>query len=550
MSTLNVGPGQQFSRLSDAVAAAGDGDLIRVQAGTYVNDFTTINKRLTIEGAGGVARFVAEEMPWNDKAVLTTQADVTLRHVEISGARSSSNNGAAIRHENGALVLDRVYFHHNQNGVLAGENSNSSITVLNSEFAYNGAGDGYSHGMYAGKIASLTIRDSYFHDTSAGHEIKSRAAVNLIEDNRILNGGGTASYNIDLPNGGQATVRNNLIHKGPIASNQHTVHFGGEGTPYESSKLVVSGNTVVNERGGGQFVLNQSGAPAEVTGNNLFGLNMSDLLRGAGSATGNTALASRPSLDTTPVGISGAPAPVEPPPSSGGSGSEPGRDVLTLYVSQDAYQGSAQYLVKVDGVQVGGIRTASANHALGETEAVVVEGNFGSGRCDVEVSFLNDAYDGTPSTDRNLYVDGIDLNGIANPGAEATMFSAGPARLRVTDALPAGPDVLRVQVAEDAYQGHAQFRVAVNGRTVGDSLMAFASRDEGDSQDFVFAGDFDSGQLRVDITFLNDAWSGVSGGGDRNLHVLDVTWDGRSFLSDPTVLYDGSKAAQVLVLND
>ena len=72
-------------------------------------------------------------------------------------------------------------------------------------------------------------------------------------------------------------------------------------------------------------------------------------------------------------------------------------------------------------------------------------------------------------------------------------------------ALPAGPDVLRVRVAEDAYQGHAQFRVAVNGRTVGDSLMAFASRGEGNSQEFVFAGDFDSGQLSVDVTFLNDA---------------------------------------------
>ena len=61
MSTLSVGPGQQFSRLSDAVAAAGDGDLIRIQAGTYTNDFTTIAKRLTIEGVGGVAKLVATE---------------------------------------------------------------------------------------------------------------------------------------------------------------------------------------------------------------------------------------------------------------------------------------------------------------------------------------------------------------------------------------------------------------------------------------------------------------------------------------------------------
>ena len=38
MSTLTVGPGQQFSRLSDAVAAAGDGDLVFAN---YV-DFDTL----------------------------------------------------------------------------------------------------------------------------------------------------------------------------------------------------------------------------------------------------------------------------------------------------------------------------------------------------------------------------------------------------------------------------------------------------------------------------------------------------------------------------
>ena len=571
MSTLNVGSGQSFSRLSDAVAAAADGDLIRIQAGTYTNDFMNIAKRLTIEGVGGVAKLVATEPPWNGKAVLVTQSDVTLRNIEISGATSGNRNGAAIRHENGNLVLDQVYFHHNQNGVLAGENLNSSITVLNSEFAHNGAGDGYSHGMYAGKIASLTIRDSYFHDTAAGHEIKSRAVINLIENNRILNGGGSASYNVDLPNGGQATVRNNLIHKGPVASNPHIVHFGGEGTPYASSKLVVSGNTVINERGNAQFVLNHSGAPAEVTGNSLFGLDLNDLLRGTGSVSGNVGLASRPAIDTSSVAIGSAAVAAEPAAGPdvlvlqlsqdayqgnarftvsvdgrtlgsaqevtalhrdgqsqaftfrgdfgagphrvgvtftedayGGSSSAdrnlyvdgitlngvalPGASAalwsagtaefataaasgkLTLYVSQDAYQGNAQFTVAVDGAQLGGVQSASAAHARGDTKAVTLEGAFGAGPHTVAVAFLNDAYGGSASTDRNLYVDGVDINGVANPGAAAALLSAGTAQLRVTDAA-AGPDVLRVRVAEDAYKGHAQFKVAIDGRTLGSPVL-------------------------------------------------------------------------------
>ena len=87
MTVLTVGQGQQFARLSDAIAAAANGDLLQVQAGTYANDFATINKALTIEGVGGMVRLVATTSPSNGKAVLVTQADVTLRNIEISGAR-------------------------------------------------------------------------------------------------------------------------------------------------------------------------------------------------------------------------------------------------------------------------------------------------------------------------------------------------------------------------------------------------------------------------------------------------------------------------------
>ena len=47
MATLTVGAGQQYAHIADAVAAAQNGDIIAVQAGTYVNDFATIDKDLT-----------------------------------------------------------------------------------------------------------------------------------------------------------------------------------------------------------------------------------------------------------------------------------------------------------------------------------------------------------------------------------------------------------------------------------------------------------------------------------------------------------------------
>jgi len=48
MATLNVGAGQTYATLAAAVAASRDGDTIAVQAGTYVNDFATISKDITI----------------------------------------------------------------------------------------------------------------------------------------------------------------------------------------------------------------------------------------------------------------------------------------------------------------------------------------------------------------------------------------------------------------------------------------------------------------------------------------------------------------------
>ena len=64
MTVLTVGQGQQFARLSDAIAAAANGDLLQVQAGTYANDFATINKALIIEGVGGMVRLVAKPAPY------------------------------------------------------------------------------------------------------------------------------------------------------------------------------------------------------------------------------------------------------------------------------------------------------------------------------------------------------------------------------------------------------------------------------------------------------------------------------------------------------
>ena len=48
MATLNVGAGQAYATLPAAVAASRDGDVIVARTITYVNNFATISKDITI----------------------------------------------------------------------------------------------------------------------------------------------------------------------------------------------------------------------------------------------------------------------------------------------------------------------------------------------------------------------------------------------------------------------------------------------------------------------------------------------------------------------
>jgi hypothetical protein len=101
-----------------------------------------------------------------------------------------------------------------------------------------------------------------------------------------------------------------------------------------------------------------------------------------------------------------------------------GADTLVINLSQDAWQGDARFTVAVDGQQVGDEFSAATLHGQG-SDTLTLHGDWVGGAHDLAITFINDAYDGTPDTDRNLYVDGITLNGNAVPDATAGMFSAG-----------------------------------------------------------------------------------------------------------------------------
>ncbi len=302
MATLTVGFGQQYATIGAAVAASRDGDVLQVQAGLYINDFATINTKITLQGVGGMVKMVETNWLDSDKGILITNTDVTVDHFEFMGAIGSSGNGAGIRYQSGSLVVTNSYFHDNQEGILANPWSTGTITIRNSEFANNGTGDGLTHNIYANEIASLTITDSYFHDVPLGNQIKSRAFETIITNTRVFDNNSTSSYSIDIPYGGRAVLTNNIIQQGVNGQNSNMVSFGVEGKTHPGSSLTMTNNTVINDMTSHSpnVLINYSGAQATMTGTQIWGLGIGSLTDGPNSsASGTVNLASRPVLDTS-----------------------------------------------------------------------------------------------------------------------------------------------------------------------------------------------------------------------------------------------------------
>jgi len=207
-----------------------------------------------------------------------------------------------------------------------------------------------------------------------------------------------------------------------------------------------------------------------------------------------------------------------------------GPDSLVLQVSEDAYKGDAQFTVSVDGKQIGGTQTAMASHASGADQTFTVKGSFGVNQHSVGVNFLNDAYDGTPETDRNLYVDAASYDGTTVSPGTLRLMSGGMQFLTVGTAAPvfatlkagSGSDVVALKVSEDAYKGDAQFTVSVDGKQVSSAFTATALHAAGQSQEVDLSGGWGKGAHTVTVNFLN----GGTANADRNLYVTGASYDG------------------------
>ena len=276
-TVLRVGPTGQYRMPSQAARAARDGDVIEIAAGVYRGDVAVWRAdNLTIRGVGGRAHLVANGEAAQGKAIwLITGDNAVIENIELSGAKVRSRNGAGIRLEGTGLTIRNSYFHHNQMGLLTGENPLSDVVIENSEFAYNIVDSRrkrpLGHNIYIGMIRSFTLRNSYVHHASFGHNVKSRAAANYLMYNRLADeGDGNSSYIVDLPNGGAAYLVGNVIQQSRYTDNWSLINFGSKAnSPLD--RLYLANNTLVSERKDSRFVSNRSTRPVMLVNNILVG---------------------------------------------------------------------------------------------------------------------------------------------------------------------------------------------------------------------------------------------------------------------------------------
>jgi hypothetical protein len=287
---LQVGPGRPLVVPSLAAKIAKDGDAVEIDAGTYDGDVAIWRQNnLTIRGVGGRAHLRAGGSHAEGKGIWVIKGRNTIiENLEFSGATVPEGNGAGIRQEGPGLTVRNSVFHHNENGILTSSNVMSDILIEDSEFAYNGAGDGQTHNLYIGRIKSFTIRHSYIHHAKVGHNVKTRAAENFILYNRVMDEEfGTSSYAVDVPNGGISYLIGNVVQKGPQSENSTIVSYGAEGLKHLTNELYVVNNTIVNDRQGGGIFVQVRGNPSVARlVNNIFA-GRGTVLVGPGSAIHN-----------------------------------------------------------------------------------------------------------------------------------------------------------------------------------------------------------------------------------------------------------------------
>ena len=193
---------------------------------------------------GNIAAFRMEGVDPKDP-----RGDITIRDCEIFDCDDGFLGGSAGQ----TLTMERVYLHD------------------------CGSGSGYTHNIYAGAFDQVTFTDVLSVNARVGHLLKCRSAKVTLRRVRLFDGpNGTASYCLDLPNGGVVDIDGLVTHKGAKASNIPVFCFGEEGDAnggqHPDRVIKVRNWTALSDRADALLLWNAAGAATDISGTKIRGL--------------------------------------------------------------------------------------------------------------------------------------------------------------------------------------------------------------------------------------------------------------------------------------
>ncbi len=285
-ATLQVGAARQFTTLGAAAAAAKAGDTIDIYPGSYSQGAVWYANNLLIELApGSKAGSVTIRGTVNNKGVFDIKGDdVVVDGLRFTNATSTDYNGAGIRAEGHNVTVRNSSFYANQMGMLITPvpgKQGGSATIINCDFDFNGftGSTAFGHAIYGNYLGYMSVTGSKFTRQKVGHYVKSRALTTDVLNNSIDDTNGSASYLVDIPQGGAATVSNNILIKGINPSNcciaisyGEEMYKGGAFVNPPGGVTLQSNNFTNYSAHGVDFVANKSNPvnPVALVGNTLI----------------------------------------------------------------------------------------------------------------------------------------------------------------------------------------------------------------------------------------------------------------------------------------
>jgi hypothetical protein len=251
---LALSPPPDFD-LPARLRSARPGEVITVPPGRHAGVLGVIDQPgITLTSPDAGADFHAAGAHVEGKALLVVRAEGTrLHNIGLHGARVPDGNGAGIRFERGTLTLEHCRLLDNEMGLLSAPGPAMQLVVRHCVFgdAPRHAGPMLRHLLYVGRIASCVVMNSRFFNGWRGHLIKTRAAVNRILWNDLLDGAdGAAAYELEFPEGGDNFVMGNRLEQSARTMNPAMLSMGAEARGQHGGRLVLLDNHFVNRRAG------------------------------------------------------------------------------------------------------------------------------------------------------------------------------------------------------------------------------------------------------------------------------------------------------------